>query len=425
MERPHGLVLLPVARAGATAGACVAENGLPHCDGTADSFFRNAATEARGSRVEGGNGPHSPDAPMPLWKQILLCLVVVILAAGGWYAFQHRDSLGDGAGGRSASAAAGGGRPGGGGPTLVVTEAVSSEVESDQVRSVGTVKVPRSINIYPQVSAVVNEVLFKAGDKVSKDQPLVRLDDADQRVALDLANIALKDARAALDRAQKLSASRNLALSALEDAQSVERKAQIAVLGAQIALDRRTITAPFEGVVGLSDLAVGDFVTSSTVVTTLDDVSTLLVSFLVPERYAGRVVEGLAVTATAASKPDATISGKVTSIDTRIDPTARTLKVEAVARRGSRQCRRRQAGHVGRRLARLRRREAHGHLGPVDPVGPGRFLYLDGRRRRRKAPADHRAGAPERARARLGRAEGGRQGRRRGPAAAARGLEGG
>jgi len=266
---------------------------------------------------------------MPLWKQILLCLVVVILAAGGWYAFQHRDSLGDGAGGRSASAATGGGRPGGGGPTLVVTEAVTIEVESDQVRSVGTVKVPRSINIYPQVSAVVNEVLFKAGDKVTKDQPLVRLDDADQRVALDLANIALKDAQAALDRAQKLSASRNLALSALEDAQSVERKAQIAVLGAQIALDRRTITAPFEGVVGLSDLAVGDFVTSSTVVTTLDDVSTLLVSFLVPERYAGRVVEGLAVTATAASKPDATISGKVTSVDTRIDPTARTLKVEA------------------------------------------------------------------------------------------------
>ncbi|WEK52500.1 MAG: efflux RND transporter periplasmic adaptor subunit [Candidatus Kaistia colombiensis] len=263
---------------------------------------------------------------MPLWKQILLCVVVVILAAGGWYAFQHRESSGSGAG---AAAGGGGGRAGGGGPTLVVTEAVASEVESDQVRSVGTVKVPRSIKIYPQVSAIVNEVLFKAGDKVVKDQPLVRLDDSDQLVALDLANVALKDARSALDRAQKLSASRNLALSALEDAQSVERKAQIAVLGAQIALDRRTITAPFEGVVGLSDLAVGDFVTSSTVVTTLDDVSTLLVSFLVPERYAGRVAAGQAVTATAASKPDATISGKVTSIDTRIDPTARTLKVEA------------------------------------------------------------------------------------------------
>lgn len=269
---------------------------------------------------------------MPLWKQILLCLVVVVLAAGGWYAFQHRESSASGASAAAGGSGGGGGgrgSGGGGGPTLVVTEAVESEVEHDQVRSVGTVKVPRSIKIYPQVSAVVNEVLFKAGDKVVKDQPLVRLDDSDQRVALDLANVALKDAQSALDRAQKLSASRNLALSALEDAQSVERKAQIAVLGAQIALDRRTITAPFDGVVGLSDLAVGDFITSSTVVTTLDDVSTLMVTFLVPERYAGRVAEGQAVTATAASKPDATISGKVTSIDTRIDPTARTLKVEA------------------------------------------------------------------------------------------------
>ena len=233
---------------------------------------------------------------MPLWKQILLCLVVAVLAAGGWYAFQHRESSAGGASASSGGSGGGGGR-GLGGPTLVVTEAVESQVENDQVRSVGTVKVPRSIKIYPQVSAVVNEVLFKAGDKVVKDQPLVRLEDSDQRVALDLANVALKDARSALDRAQKLSASRNLALSALEDAQSVERKAQIAVLGAQIALDRRTITAPFDGVVGLSDLAVGDFITSSTVVTTLDDVSTLMVTFLVPERYAGRVAEGQAVTA--------------------------------------------------------------------------------------------------------------------------------
>lgn len=262
---------------------------------------------------------------MALWKQILLCLVVVLLAAGGWYYHQQRES---GAGGASASGQGGGG-PMRFGPTYVVTEAVTSETENDQVRSVGTVKVPRSVNIYPQVSAIVTEVLFKAGDKVAKDQPLVHLDDSDQRVALDLANVALKDAQAALDRAQKLASSRNIAVSALEDAQSAERRAQIAVLSAQIALDRRTITAPFEGVVGLTDLSVGDFVTSSTIVATLDDVSTLLVSFPVPERYSGRLAEGLPVTAIAASRPDEKISGAVTSIDTRVDPAARTLKVEA------------------------------------------------------------------------------------------------
>jgi RND family efflux transporter MFP subunit len=262
---------------------------------------------------------------MALWKQILLCLVVVLLAAGGWYYHQQRES----AAGGGATAGQGGGGPARFGPTYVVTDAVTTVAENDQVRSVGTVKVPRSVNIYPQVSAIVTEVLFKAGDKVAKDQPLVRLDDSDQRVALDLANVALKDAQAALDRAQKLASSRNIAVSALEDAQSAERRAQIAVLSAQIALDRRTVTAPFEGIVGLSDLSVGDLVTSSTIVATLDDVSTLLVSFPVPERYAGRLSEGLPVKATAASKPDSSISGQVTSIDTRVDPAARTLRVEA------------------------------------------------------------------------------------------------
>ncbi|WP_018184046.1 efflux RND transporter periplasmic adaptor subunit [Kaistia granuli] len=267
---------------------------------------------------------------MPLWKQILLCLVVVVLAAGGWYAYQQRES---GAAGASAASGGASGGPGGGranfGPTYVVTDVVGSDIENDQVRSVGTVKVPRSVNLYPQVSAVVTEVLFKAGQKVTKDQPLVRLDDSDQRVALDLANVALKDAQAALDRAQKLASSRNIAVSALEDAQSAQRKAQIAVLGAEIALDRRTISAPFEGVVGISNLSEGDFVTSSTIVTTLDDVSTMLVSFPVPERYSGRLAEGLAVTATPASQPNSSIAGEVTSIDTRVDPAARTLKVEA------------------------------------------------------------------------------------------------
>ncbi|BCP52733.1 MexH family multidrug efflux RND transporter periplasmic adaptor subunit [Kaistia sp. 32K] len=265
---------------------------------------------------------------MPLWKQILLCLVVVLLAAGGWYFYQQRDSSGGALVGAGGQGGGGGGQPRFG-PTFVVTDAVTSDVEKDQVRSVGTVKVPRSINLYPQVSAVVTEVLFKAGDKVAKDQPLVRLDDQDQRVALDLANVALKDAKSALDRAQKLADSRNLSVSALEDAQSGYRKAQIAVLGAQIALDRRTISAPFEGVVGLSNLSEGDFVTSSTVVTTVDDVSTMLVSFPVPERYSGRLAEGLAVKATPASQANTSIAGKVTSIDTRVDPAARTLKVEA------------------------------------------------------------------------------------------------
>jgi RND family efflux transporter MFP subunit len=268
---------------------------------------------------------------MSLWKQLVLCLVVVLIAGGGWYAYEHRDSLLGGGTERAADASGGGARRAGGGfgPTPVVTDPVASDVVSDNVRAVGTVLVPRSINIYPQVTAMVTGIEFKAGDHVSEGQVLVRLDDADQKAALDLADVAQSDAEKALDRSQKLASTNNLTRSALEDAQSTLRKAQIAVLGARIALDRRTITAPFQGVVGISSLAVGDLVTPSTVVATLDDMSVMKVSFLIPERFAGRVALGQPITAVTDAKPDTVIKGAVSAIDTRVDASARTLKVEA------------------------------------------------------------------------------------------------
>jgi RND family efflux transporter MFP subunit len=273
---------------------------------------------------------------MSLWKQLLLCLVVLVLAGGGWYVFQHKaEYFGGGTDATTAAAAAtggarrAGGAGGGFGPTPVVTGLVASDIEAQDVAAVGTVLVDRSINIYPQVTAIVSEVLFKGGDEVKEGQTLLKLDDSDQKVALDLARIAVSDAKKTLDRSLKLVATNNITQSVLQDAQSAESKAEITQLGAQIALDRRTITAPFPGVVGISTLSIGDLVTPTTVVTTLDDLSTLKVSFLVPERYSGRVAIGQKVTAIADSKPDSPISGALSAIDTRVDAATRTLKVEA------------------------------------------------------------------------------------------------
>ncbi|MCX5512213.1 hypothetical protein C3941_09080 [Kaistia algarum] len=272
---------------------------------------------------------------MSIGKQALLAVFVLLLAGAGWYAFQHRASLFGGAEVASGGTAGGGqgGQRGGGrgvsGPTPVVTDVVGSDVTGEEVRAVGTVLVPRSINLYPQVSAIVTEVLFKAGDKVAKDQSILRLDDADQKAALDLAQVALSDAQKTLERSQKLASTNNLTQSALQDAQSGERKAEIALLGTQIALERRTIVAPFAGVVGISNISEGDLVTTSTVVATLDDLTVMKVSFLVPERFSGRVAIGQPITATADSDPDAVIKGVVSAIDTRVDASARTLKVEA------------------------------------------------------------------------------------------------
>ena len=112
-----------------------------------------------------------------------------------------------------------------------------------------------------------------------------------------MAEIALTTAKAARDRAERLGTTKNITAVDLENARAAAQKAEIDLKAAKLALDKRTITAPFAGVIGLTDLSVGDLVTTAKPITTLDDMTTLTVSFDVAERVAGLVAIGQEVDA--------------------------------------------------------------------------------------------------------------------------------
>jgi RND family efflux transporter MFP subunit len=98
---------------------------------------------------------------------------------------------------------------------------------------------------------------------------------------------------------------------------------------AEIAAGRRVVKAPFAGIIGLSDISIGDLISNSTAIATLDDLSTVRVGFEVPERWSARITEGQAITASAPALPGSKFAGKISGIDSRVDETTRTLKLEA------------------------------------------------------------------------------------------------
>ena len=277
--------------------------------------------------------------------QILTSLVLAALAGAGWYAYAHRAALFGGespaavaAGGQPRPAGGGSGVPGGGqgrgpagfgGPPLVVGAAVATDDGGTDVRSIGTLAAEKAVTIYPQVTGIVRAVNFRPGAVVKTGDVLVTIDDADQQVAVDKATIALQNATAARERLEKLVKSSNATTVQLSDAQVAEKQAEIDLRSAQLELQKRAIKAPFDGTVGLTDIAVGDLVSSQKAITTLDELTTLKVSFDVPERVAPLVKPGATVKATSDAMPGKTIAGEVTAVDSRIDPAARTLKVEA------------------------------------------------------------------------------------------------
>jgi RND family efflux transporter MFP subunit len=158
---------------------------------------------------------------------------------------------------------------------------------------------------------------------------LLRLEDDEERVADDKARVELRHAEATLERSRALADSKTISDAALLEAQTAAELAAIEVRSAEIALQRRTVRAPFAGITGLTDISVGDLVTPTTAITRLDDLSTVRVGFEVPERWAGRIEPGHPITATAPGLVGSEFSGSITGIDNRIDETTRTLRLEA------------------------------------------------------------------------------------------------
>ncbi len=278
---------------------------------------------------------------MSATRQIVLSLIVVLIAAAGWYAYDH-GWFATQQGGRGAVAGAGqgdgagGGGPRGqgfaggrGGPVLVVTAPVGIDDTGIDVRAVGTVAAAQEVTLYPQDSGIVAEIAFTPGGNVAKGQTLVRLDDSDQQVALQKTKIALDAAQSALDRAQQLAKTNNITTVALTDASTARETAAIGLKAAENDLAKRTIKAPFAGIIGLTDIAVGDLIGSSKAIATLDDMTKVTVAFDVPERASGLVAVGQPVAASTAALAGQTFKGTVSAVDNRVDPVARTLRVEA------------------------------------------------------------------------------------------------
>jgi RND family efflux transporter MFP subunit len=286
---------------------------------------------------------------MALWKQALLALFVLAAAVYGYAAFDAglRTTLaGYGVpvvafGGEGASAAeTPRGRPGGGqgggpnagpnaGPVIVVAAPVMTAALGDRVNAIGTAEALRTVVVYSQSTGIVSEVAFQPGTRVETGDILVRLDDAAQKIARDQAALAVANAESRVARYTTLTATQAISSVQLSDAQAELDGARLALQVAELELERRMVIAPFAGIVGLADIDVGDLLSNSTAITTLDDRSVIEVEFRVPESYAAAVDVGLPVTATTAALPGEAVTGTVSALASRIEADSRTLLVRA------------------------------------------------------------------------------------------------
>jgi RND family efflux transporter MFP subunit len=258
-----------------------------------------------------------------LFKQVLALLVIAGVAAAAWYS----DGFGlIGESARDAQSAETA-RPAETPPVIVEPARLQSDAAI--VEAVGTGEAIQGVIIYPETAGEVLNVLFQAGERVEQGTPLLRLDDEDEVLAVELAKVRLQEARQQLDRYERAAPSGAVSASEVDTARTEVEAAKIELSRAELALRKRTVLAPFSGIVGIPEVDPGDRVTESTAIATLDDRSALLVSFEVPEAFAYGIEVGQQVDAITWARPGEAFSGTVDSTAARIDPVTRTLTVRA------------------------------------------------------------------------------------------------
>ena len=209
----------------------------------------------------------------------------------------------------------------------VVTARVERAPLIDSIKSVGTARARQSLTLYTESAGVVTFAKLAPDAEVRQGDTLLKLDDRDQVLAVRQAEVELAEAKRTLTRYLSLNETdANIPPSTIDTAQSNLDLAQIRLSQAQVELSRREMKAPFSGRLGITDVEIGDRVDSSTMITTLDDRSTLLVDFTVPESFTGKVVTGLKVQARQWESPDDNRTGTVVAVDSRVDSTTRAFR---------------------------------------------------------------------------------------------------
>ena len=216
----------------------------------------------------------------------------------------------------------------------VLVEVVRFEPQRTRIQAVGKSVARQSVTLYPAAAGEVTAVHFHAGQAVEAGDVLLELDRRDQVLALQLARVRLQDAERVMRRYRGIGESGAIAEATLDEARTALETARLEVQRAQVALDDRTMRAPFAGYVGITDVHPGDRISSDTPVTTLDDRSTLLVDFEVPEAFLGSIAVGDSVHLAPWSAGRSLAAGEVSYIGTRIDRLRRTFTVRATVQNG-------------------------------------------------------------------------------------------
>ncbi len=214
-------------------------------------------------------------------------------------------------------------------PTAVSTYVVAEQTWQPVLRAIGTAKAVNGVMVATDLPGIVREIAFESGRPVKQGEVLVRLDTTQEKAQWNAANARLDLAKADLDRKGELLKKRVSSQSDYDTSMAEYKQAEAALTEVEALVNRKTIRAPFDGILGIREVDLGEYMRSGDTVVPLQSLDPIYVDFSLPQQDLGRLEEGRTVEITADGLAGRKFEGAISAIDPNVDASTRNVRVRA------------------------------------------------------------------------------------------------
>lgn len=252
-------------------------------------------------------------------KRMILMLVVVLALLGGLGFFKYRQISAAIAQGKSYAPP----------PTAVTTLIAERQTWPSTLNVIGTAEAIHGVTVSADLPGTVDKINFESGQQVKEGDVLVELDTRQERAQLAAAQADYELAKITYNRQQQLVKEGVLARTEYDNALAQQKSTEAKVGEIKASIDRKTIRAPFSGVLGLRQVNLGQYLAAGQAIVSLQAMNPIYVNFGVPQQSTPQLKVGRGLKITSDDLPGVEFSGRVTAIDSVVDQTTRNIQVQA------------------------------------------------------------------------------------------------
>jgi membrane fusion protein (multidrug efflux system) len=215
-------------------------------------------------------------------------------------------------------------------PPEAVTTIVTERDDWPAVLSaIGTVAAVQGVTVSADLPGIVDRIEFDSGRTVQRGDVLVQLDTKQEQAQLAGAEAQLQLARVNFERMQGLVEQDAVSRAEFDAAAAAHKQAEARIREIRATIERKTIRAPFSGVLGIRQVNLGQYLTGGDPVVPLQSLHPVYVNFGVPQQDALEMRAGRKVRITVGELGDTEFTGRITAVDSVVDETTRNVQVQA------------------------------------------------------------------------------------------------